>query len=269
MAYKSVKELMTAIADKIRFHLETDSKIKSTEIPQKIDDVKELQFEYGYNHGLTVGDAEGYDRGLTKGIEQGKKAQYDEFWDTFQDKGKRKSYYNAFNCVSTNATGWSDTIYNPKYEINCTGDLESGAIQLFHWNTLITDTKVPINIQGNNVTRSFYGCVELKRIPSLKVNAQTAWHSSFGLCGKLQDLTIEGTLGQNGLNLQWSTKLSKASWISIVNAYSATISNLSMTGSLVSVNKAFETSEGANDGSTSEEWLNLIASKPNVTFNLI
>lgn len=226
-------------------------------ITEKISRAKadyDAVYEAGKNAG-GGGGAGSYDEGYAAG----QKAEYDAFWDTFQDKGKRKSYYNAFNCVSTNGTGWSDTIYNPKYEINCTGDLESGATQLFYWNTLITDTKVPINIQGNNVTRSFYGCVELKRIPSLKVNAQTAWNSSFRSCEKLQDLTIEGTIGQNGFDVSSSTKLSRASIESIMAALSTATNSLTVTLSKTAVNNAF----------TKDEWEALVSQHANWTISLI
>ena len=33
-----------------------------------------------------------YNQGFKKGIEQGKQAEYDEFWDAYQDNGNRTSY---------------------------------------------------------------------------------------------------------------------------------------------------------------------------------
>jgi hypothetical protein len=84
----------------------------------------------------------------------------------------------------------------------------------------------------------------------------------------LENIRVRGRIVKS-TNFQWSTKLSKDSIISIINALSTTTSGLSITLSKVAVNKAFETSEGANDGSTSAEWLNLIATRPNVSFNLV
>jgi hypothetical protein len=55
----------------------------------------------------------------------------------------------------------------------------------------------------------------------------------------------------------------------IVNALSTTTTGLFVTLRKDAVNKAFETSEGAMDGSTSDEWLALAATKANWTISLI
>ena len=75
-----------------------------------------------------------------------------------------------------------------------------------------------------------------------------------------------GTL-RISVNMQWSP-LSKDSIISIINALSTATSDLPITLSITAVNNAFETSPGAADGSTSEEWTALIATKPNWTISL-
>lgn len=57
--------------------------------------------------------------------------------------------------------------------------------------------------------------------------------------------------------------LDKASTTSVISALSDTATAQTLTLSLSAVNTAFETSEGAADGSTSEEWLALAETKPN------
>lgn len=64
-------------------------------------------------------------------------------------------------------------------------------------------------------------------------------------------------------------KLSKPSITSIINCLSTTTSGLTVTLSKTAVNNAFETSEGVADGSTSQEWLNLVATKTNWTISLV
>ena len=54
------------------------------------------------------GDSGSYDEGYT----DGKQAQYDEFWDGYQQDGKRSHYINAFSGV-----GWTVKTYKPKYPI--------------------------------------------------------------------------------------------------------------------------------------------------------
>ena len=91
----------------------------------------------------------------------------------------------------------------------------------------------------------------------------------FGYCNKLEEVRIEGTIGQNGLDLRWSTKLSRASIESIINALSDTTSGLSITLSLAAVNRAFAYVENGDDGSINQPWLDLVASKPNWAINLV
>lgn len=107
-----------------------------------------------------------------------------------------------------------------------------------------------------------------KRIEHLIVGENTGFNDAFGYSSNIEHIGFEGVIGQNGLNVSWSTKLDKESHVKLINTLSSTTSGLSVTVSLTAVNKAFETSEGANDGSTSQEWLNLIATKNNWTISL-
>jgi hypothetical protein len=63
--------------------------------------------------------------------------------------------------------------------------------------------------------------------------------------------------------------LNKASIVSVLGGLDHGKSGLTLTLRLDAVNKAFETSEGAMDGSTSDEWLALAATKPSWTISLI
>ena len=112
-------------------------------------------------------------------------------------------------------------------------------------------------------------CTKLRKIAIVRVDENTKYDEAFNYCYALEEVRFEGTIGQNGLNFQWSTKLSKASWLSIISCLSTTTSGLSITGSLDSIKKAFETSPGANDGDTSTEWLELETSRSNWKINLL
>jgi hypothetical protein len=222
--------------------------------------------------------------------EAGRKSQYDEFWDKYQKYGNPASFDYMFA-----GEGWTRDTLKPKYDIivkgqavgmfnanSMGGDLVELLSQLgvrldfsqstnistcFSWSAFTRVGEICANIEG--LYTIFGNCRELVTIDKLKVKENITYNSWFNNCFALENLTIEGVIGQNGFNVQWSTKLSKASWISIINALSETTSGLSITGSLTSVNTAFETSAGANDGSTSAEWLNLIANKNNWTVNLV
>jgi hypothetical protein len=103
----------------------------------------------------------------------------------------------------------------------------------------------------------------------LLVDENTKHGGGFESLYGLKEVRFNGTIGQNGLNFQWSTKLSKASIESVITALSPNTSGLSVTLSKTAVNAAFETSVGAKDGSASAEWATLIATKQNWTINLV
>ena len=199
----------------------------------------------------------------------GKQAQYDEFWDEFQGNGTRGVYLYAFS-MATQLYGWNDTIYNPKYPI--IADAGYGVQECFRGNTGITDTKVPIIDRVGNIYSIFNGCNNLKRVESLtlEVPVTKANHAFFN-CIELEEINVicNGGSFAADLSLQYSTKLSRASVTSIINALSTTTTGLTVTLSKTAVNKAFETTAGAGDGSTSAEWQSLIAPKSNWTISLI
>lgn len=236
-------------------------------------------YDLGFEQGKNLG-------GYSEGFEAGKKSQYDEFWDTIQNNGKRVFYKFAFYY-------WMYEYIRPKHKVTTMdGDIQS----MFSSASKLKKVEKeyfsfsPTSTSSNNYMflactslliiediglfpcqynyGTFQGCQSLHTIEAFRVSEDSMFDSTFRNCFSLENLTIEGTIGQNGFNVQWSTKLSKASWVSIMTAASTTAS-ITITGSLVSVNKAFETSTGANDGSTSPEWLALKAARPTVSVSLI
>ena len=222
----------------------------SSEYPAKIEDV------YG----------KGYEQGESKGFEAGKKSQYDEFWDLRQNYGNEKgvNYEYAFYL-------FPGELFNPKYDFIFGTDYSAN--NTFSYST-ITDMQKDCYFSMPSpsvcgVSSTFYRCKKLVNARTLHCPSGLQWnYYTFRECESLVEIRFEGVVDTEGLNLQWSTKLSKASWQSIIGCYAVDLT-LSMTGSKTSVDKAFETSEGANDGSTSAEWLNLLATRPNLTVNLI
>lgn len=230
-----------------------------------------------------------YESGKTAGAT----SEYDSFWNRYQDNGNRTQYAAAFGGL-----GWTAENLKPKYDVICVGNCAqmfyssgfkgdlakhfedsgitldlSGATSthsLFNTADKITRIGV-INItaSGNANSALFAYCQSLVTIDKLVVNATNTFVSWFQSCTALENLTVEGTIGQTGLTLQYSTKLSKASIASVINALSDSTSGLSVTLSKTAVSTAFETSAGAADGSTSEEWAALVATKPNWTVNLV
>lgn len=116
--------------------------------------------------------------------------------------------------------------------------------------------------------RLCYKSTRMKRIVLSNItNTGIQFMDAFYNCTALEELFFENsTIGQS-LDAQYSP-LCKDSILSVFTALADTATSKSVTFNLNAVNTAFETSEGAADGSESEEWLNLVATKPNWTISL-
>lgn len=166
--------------------------------------------------------------------------------------------------------------------INKVNDIESGGTSVINpewtdWryfsyydnrNDLVAKLKYSDTSSGTNFSYMFSGCTKLTTIPQLDTSKGTNFSYMFSSCTNLTNLTMTGTIKANGMDLHYSTKLSKASIISVINALSDTTNALKVQLSKTAVNNAFETSGGVADGSTSEEWTTLIATKANWTIAL-
>lgn len=261
MAFTTVKALMTAIADKIRAKLKTTGKISSQDIPDAIDEA------------------------CTQTYNDGKQAQYDEFWDAFQDSGNRTNYNYGFT-----GGGWNDQTFKPKYDM-----VSNHTISMFQYSS-ITDlearmrecgvtldlsgaancssvfsssriTVIPELTLGRGVTFTstmFSECSRLHTIRKITLSDgfNVEFNTTFTNCTALENIVFDGIIPKN-INMQWCTKLSKASITSIINALSTTATGQTVTLSATAVNNAFD------GGSTGDEWLNLIATKNNWTISLV
>lgn len=234
--------------------------------------------------------------GMAANIEEvfdaGKKAEYDAFWDAYQENGTKKDYSGAFS-----GPGWSDSSFLPKYDMApttaermfqktkikdlCACLIRNGiSLDLSNTNqahNMFADSsyieKIPVlNITSiSDIRYIIYGCKNLKSVEKMifRNDGSQKMYYIVDKCPALENIIIEGTIGQNGFDIHWSTLLSKDSITSIINALSATTTGLTVTLSLTAVNNAFETSEGAADGSTSEEWTSLAGTKSNWTISLV
>lgn len=227
--------------------------------------------------------------------EAGKDQMLSDMWDMIQDKGNRTNYQRAFGAMRI-----SKDTFKPKYDfkfsssqylfIDAYGDIldldaiekECGIVFDFSEATTMNATFQYAPVEKVNIIDAskatslnyLFGGLNatnphpIKWVNKLVVNPNATFTNAFHYCALLEHIIFEGTIGKSGLTLSRSTKLDKESLISAVNTLSATTTGLSVTLSKTAVNKAFETSEGANDGSTSTEWATLIATKPNWTISL-
>ena len=199
-----------------------------------------------------------YESGKKVGIEEGKKAEYDAFWDTYQANGTRVNYGNAFGGV-----GWTDELFKPKYDMKPTdaymmfrgtgitniADLSvsldfantTNAQYMFQWASIQHIGVIDMRKTTNTVGMFAY-CYSLRKIDKLIFKddgTQKITSDMFTSDSSLEDIVIEGVIGTNGFNVQWSTKLNKASIESVINALSADTSGLTLTLSKTAVNNAF------------------------------
>lgn len=176
--------------------------------------------------------------------EKGRKS----WWADFQQQGNRKPWEYAFY-----GSQWTDKIYEPVCPF-----VVSNGYGMFHL-TAITDTKVPIELQNSDVlTTNMFYTSKLVTIRLLKVKeSNTFKNNMFSSATALVNITFEGVIA-NTLTMGACSKLSKESILSIFSCLSDTVSGMTLTLSKTAVNNAF----------TGEEWLTLVASKPNWTISL-
>ena len=273
------------IAAKIREKAETDTSYKPSEMTAGVEAVHAKGYDNGhtegYSEGHLIGTEEGYEsghaNGYSAGYAEGAQTEYDRFWNEFQDYGERTDYTYAFRY-------WGGDYIRPKYKVqNITGQaavmfqhakvkkLEAAHFDLTGADKL-TDTVYgmfngcrqleeieDLNIPATNYTGTWFNCVSLKKIAVVRCMAGKAFSSAFGNCEALEDVTFTGVMSTNGLNLQYSTKLNRASIESVINVLSTSTSGRTVTLSKTAVNNAFEDSE----------WEALIATRSNWTISLI
>lgn len=215
-------------------------------------------------------------------FEAGKKSQYDEFWDGFMNNGTRTSFPYAF-------AYWSDKIFYPKYDIRPTNAnsmftnssisnikqrlIDCGVVldtskvqnftQMFGYMTNLTHLPVIDARLATTMYLTFVNCNKLVQVEKiiLSENSGDIFAQTFDNCTSLVDITFEGVIGGT-IRLWQSTKLSKASITSVINALSTATSNLTAYFSKTAVETAF--------GSTaSAEWTTLVGTKSNWTISLI
>ena len=162
-------------------------------------------FDAGYEKGASEVGGGGYD----EGFEAGKQAEYDRFWDAFQENGNRTTYTNAF-------TGWYDSYYQPKYPITITSAATASAT---YNSTKITNTKVSITVNCQTITTLFANATSLVTIPHLDLtNVTKLIDRCFNSCTNLTNVTMVGTINANGFDVSPCKKLTHDSLMSIINA---------------------------------------------------
>lgn len=177
----------------------------------------------------------------------GKKAEYDRFWDDFQQNGNRTDYNSAFR-----SAGWTADNFKPKYDIVPVGNsnsvfvtsgINADLVEILEKQGVVLDfskvTMLGSGFQGSKFTHMgvidcssftptgttslFHNCTVLKRIDKIIVNENITLTNWFAGCSSLEEIRFEGVIGKN-LDLHWSTNLTVDSVEDIIEHLGGTAS---------------------------------------------
>lgn len=223
---------------------------------------------------------------VPKVYDAGKQAEYDRFWDEFQNYGNRTRYCGGFS-----GGGWNKETFKPKYVIR-PGTSSTGSAYMFAFfncnsNQLLDFREYAHMFDFSNLTNAMYmfqdaafDHIEIdlskcsyigstfsegyfgagKTTIKLKTSAIVKTFSdAFTACYKLSNLTfMEGSVIPVSISLSHSP-LSKESITGVINALSSTATGQTATFKKSAKEAAF----------TADEWATLIATKPNWTISLV
>lgn len=214
------------------------------------------------------------------GTGEGGKSYYDKFWDDFQQNGTQNKYIMAFT------TGWTADNFKPKYNIKP----EGSAAYMFYANVITGldlredkfKEKYGIEIDLSSATNltqfiaysrvryvgtvtapvstiglqnMFANATNLLGISKIIIPTEVQTINTSGAftnCTLLQEVYFDGYI-PSSVSFQWCP-LIKASIKNILEHLSPTATGQTLTLKKSAIDKAFETSEGANDGCASAEW---------------
>ena len=184
---------------------------------------------------------------INYGYDEGKRDEWNDFWDVFQRNGTRTNYERAFYGGEYSKPIWNNKNFKPKYDIKPVGtaymmfyfaDIEGDLVELCERQGITIDTSEVTNFQyaftlpkvtrlgkidmtkcGSQVSQFVWSCYKLHTIDEIIVNEATGFtkSNSFTNTGSLVNVKFTGTLAKNGLDLSQNTKLTHESLMSVIN----------------------------------------------------
>jgi hypothetical protein len=249
---------------------------------QTISDNTQRVFDAGYLEGKEAG-------GYNEGFDAGKKAERDAFWDAFlagaEDNDFRRAFAghqwglrNFFPTRDVKPVGDANQIfYDFGSSENDVNDAAGDLAQRFRDCGVVLDTSKATSLSyafayariscipaidvtglvGSSVELFAHTWYYLTKIEKIITNETVTYNYWFDNCTGLTDVTFSGNIA-NDINLQWSTKLTWNSFQSLYNCACegawATGKTFTLTFARSTINRLFESSPGANDGTTTDDW---------------
>jgi hypothetical protein len=129
--------------------------------------------------GATYTDEE-MPTGVAEVYEAGKKAEYDDFWDAYQNNGNRTDYRYAFAYF-----GWKKENFKPKYDIRPTGAngeymfSNGGELSKYDLAKALEEQGVVLDLSGlTTSSREFY-MSRFTKLPTLDFSGCTSMANTF------------------------------------------------------------------------------------------
>ena len=174
---------------------------------------------------------------------------------------------------ATNVGGEKNTTVE-KLTVNCKKPI-TDMYKAFNGETTTSDQTLKtliLNIDTSQCTNMNNCFVNMQALETIGGNPLDLTNASinqlFRNCFALKDFRVVENSIKTGLDMTISSNLSKSTIESVVNGLSNEVSGKGISFLLKVVNKAFETSDGANNGASSVEWETLVNTKPNWTIAL-
>ena len=248
--------------------------------------------------GVEVGDElrpREYAPKVAEVYEKGKQSTYDVFWDSYQDNGNRTDYSNVFS-----GAGWNAETFKPKYDI-----VPTNGYMIFRASNIAVDLvahleNLGVNLDFSNCSTTQYmfnqtsftrlgvldfsgsgrpyaldntfnnskNLITIDKI-ILRTGSKGEFDNAFPGCTALKNVTFVGKITKTGLNMSTCPNLSKDSIENIIDCLDEDASGQSITLSEAAVDKAFESDEGNNDGTSTVNWLIMTNKRPNWTISLV
>lgn len=280
-----------AIAGELRSYLGADKTYKPEQMASGIGDVLIKGFTNGnaegYERGKSDGYSDGYSEGLNKGfvdgtaegIEQGKQTAYDEFWDSQQANGSRKSCAGLYS-----GGGWNVDTFKPKHKLTPHSNTSMNMFyfcnygnasiidfrpfkHLFDFSSITNATYLFSNAWVDYIEADLSNATTLtnafeegynpgkKTHLTLKISEKaTGLSGAFLYLSKLTDLTfMEGSVIAASINLK-DSPLNKASFESVFAALSPSATGKTATFKKTAKEAAFSNSEWETLKATKSNW---------------